>query len=115
MHFAKTLPLLAILAPAVLAELDLDGDDIPQECSTVCEPIRNLVRQCNVDDDQVGGDRNEDLLERQCICTNDSFDVANVAALCASCLDQNLNDRDDLEGKLRKERGSRLIDVSDEL
>ncbi|PKS08724.1 hypothetical protein jhhlp_004777 [Lomentospora prolificans] len=97
MHFTKALPILAAITPVILAEIDLDNDDIPTQCTQVCDPLLNLVRQCNVDDDAVGGDRNEDLLERQCVCTNNSFDVANVAALCASCMTQNVRERDDLE------------------
>lgn len=97
MHFAKTLPLLSLVAPVVLADLGLESEDIPTQCTQVCDPLLTLSRQCDVDDDQVGGDRNEDLLERQCLCTNQSFDVAGVAALCASCMSQNVRERDDLE------------------
>jgi hypothetical protein len=97
MKFTTALPIVAALAAPALAEIDLDGDEIPTQCNAVCDPLLNLVRQCNVDDDVVGGDQNEDLLERQCVCTNTSFDVANVAALCASCMEQNVREREDLE------------------
>ena len=99
MHLFKALPIFATIASVALADIDLDREDIPTQCTSVCEPLRSLVEQCNVDDDAVGGDRNEDLLERQCVCTNTSFDVAGVAALCASCMEQNVRDREDLEGK----------------
>ena len=33
-----------------------------------------------------------DDLEQQCVCTNKSFDVARLTALCASCVDQSGDD-----------------------
>ena len=51
------------------------------------------MSKCDVDDDRVGGDRNEDLLERQCICENQSFDVANVAGQCQGCIEQHYQDK----------------------
>lgn len=97
MHFTKVLPLAALLAPLVAAELDFDRDDVPSQCMSVCDPIHSLVRQCDVDDDLVGGDANEDNLERQCVCSNRSIDVARVAALCAGCMSQHVRERDDME------------------
>lgn len=92
MHFSNTLPLtsalLLSLTPLVQAD-DFDAEDVPKACVSICQPIRDLVRACDVDDDAVGGDRNEDLLERQCICENRSFDVANVAGQCQGCIEQN--------------------------
>lgn len=97
MHFTKALPLAATLLSLAAAELDFDGEDVPAQCVQVCDPIRTLVSQCNVDDDLVGGDAQEDNLERQCVCTNKTFDVASVAGLCASCMEQNVRERDDME------------------
>jgi hypothetical protein len=106
MHLSNTLPLASALllsvAPLATAD-DFDAEDVPRSCVSVCRPIRDLVRQCNVDDDAVGGDRNEDLLERQCICENNSFDVADVAGQCQGCIEEhfeegcgdNENDDDD--------------------
>ena len=97
------------LAPLLLlarADVSLDRDDIPRECDTICNPIVDLTRACDTD---LRGDRDrdEDRLEAQCVCTNDSFNVARVAALCADCIHQNVrrdtddddNDNDDTEGK----------------
>lgn len=101
------------IAPLLLlarADVSLDRDDIPRECDTICNPIVDLTRACDTD---LRGDRDrdEDRLEAQCVCTNDSFNVARVAALCADCIHQNAprdrdddddddDRRDDTEGKL---------------
>ncbi|KAF4970973.1 hypothetical protein FSARC_2076 [Fusarium sarcochroum] len=79
------------------ADVGLDRDDIPRECDTICDPIVQLTRTCDTD---LRGDRDrdEDRLEVQCVCTNDSFNVGRVAALCADCIHQNAprdNDDDD--------------------
>jgi hypothetical protein len=88
------------IAPLLLlarADVSLDRDDIPRACDTICNPIVDLTRACDTD---LRGDRDreEDRLEAQCVCTNDSFDVARVAGLCADCIHQNAprdNDDDD--------------------
>lgn len=102
MHISKAIPFTSavLLSATPLAVADnFDSEDIPRACTTICEPIRQLANACDVDDDLVGGDRNEDLLERQCICKNDSFDVANIAGQCQSCIEDNFrdgcSDRDD--------------------
>ncbi|KAF5973913.1 hypothetical protein FCOIX_8551 [Fusarium coicis] len=77
------------------ADISLDRDDIPRECDTICDPIVQLTKTCDTD---LRGDRDreEDRLEAQCVCTNDSFNVSRVAALCAGCIHQNAqNNRDD--------------------
>lgn len=98
MHFNNIALVLSSIAAAVVrADLELDSDDIPSQCTDICKPIRDLTKACDVDDDLVRNDRTEHLLEAQCICTNNSFDVANIASLCAACMVQNVraNDRDD--------------------
>lgn len=93
MQLTKTIPLATLLLSAPFAAADdLGHEDVPRACTEICRPIRQLVRQCDVDDDRVGGDRNEDRLERHCVCTNDSFDVARVAGLCQSCIDEHWDD-----------------------
>ncbi|KAH6989534.1 hypothetical protein BKA56DRAFT_629325 [Ilyonectria sp. MPI-CAGE-AT-0026] len=86
------------IAPLLLlarADLQLDNDDVPTACRAICRPIVTLTNACEVDlsgsDDT---DRNENRLEAQCICTNDSFDVGHIAALCADCMRQNFRERD---------------------
>ena len=89
MIVGRLLPLALALSPAlVLANLELDRDEVPQRCRPICEPVAQLAQRCDVRNETIS-DEQEELLERQCICTNDSFDVANRTALCASCIDQN--------------------------
>lgn len=92
----------ALLASAVpLASADfgvgLDNDDVPSACKTICGPITRLSDICDVDL-RSDIDRDEDHLQNQCICTNKSFDVANVAGLCGGCINQNRR-RDDDDGR----------------
>ena len=87
------------LALAVRADIQLEADDVPTQCSDICRPIVDLSRSCDANDDNIPDDRTEDLLELQCVCTNNSFDVNRIAALCASCMDQNTRNRGDLDGQ----------------
>ncbi|KAL2755345.1 hypothetical protein ACRALDRAFT_1082384 [Sodiomyces alcalophilus JCM 7366] len=98
MHLNKLALAVASLATVafVNASFDLDSDDIPRQCRDVCDPVRRLGDICDVDDDPLD-DRTEDLLEAQCYCTNDSFNVNRITAQCASCMHEHQNDRDDLE------------------
>ncbi|KXH53690.1 hypothetical protein CSIM01_07728 [Colletotrichum simmondsii] len=96
MHFNRVALSLAAVA-FVKADLQLDNDDIPTQCQAVCRPIYDLGQACEVNDDQVRDDLTEDRLEAQCVCTNNSINVSQYAALCASCMDQNVRDRDDLD------------------
>ncbi|OLN96298.1 Protein CAP22-like protein 2 [Colletotrichum chlorophyti] len=96
MHFNRIALSLAAVA-FVKADLQLDADDIPTQCNAVCRPIYDLGRACEVDDDVIRDDRTEELLEAQCVCTNNSFNVSQYAGLCASCIEQNSRDRDDVE------------------
>ncbi|KAI8677773.1 hypothetical protein NCS55_00495100 [Fusarium keratoplasticum] len=85
---------LAPLLYLARADVSLDRDDIPRACDAICDPIVELTRKCDTD---LRGDRDreEDRLEAQCVCTNDSFDVGRIAALCADCIRQNWRDNDD--------------------
>ncbi|KPM37262.1 hypothetical protein AK830_g9329 [Neonectria ditissima] len=89
------------IAPLLLlasADLQLDNDDVPNACKDICQPIVTLTQRCEVDLRGDDNDRNENRLEAQCVCTNDSFDVASIAALCHDCIRQNIrsdNDNDD--------------------
>ncbi|GJC99247.1 Cap22 protein [Colletotrichum higginsianum IMI 349063] len=96
MHFNRVALSLAAAA-FVQADLQLDNDDIPTQCNAVCRPIFSLGQACEVNDDLINNDLTEDRLEAQCVCTNNSINVAQYAALCASCMDQNVQDRDDLD------------------
>lgn len=87
---------LAPLALLARASVEFDFDDVPRACRDLCRPVDRLVDSCEVDlDDGDDDDDREDLLEWQCVCTNDSFDVASIAALCADCMKQNISRDDD--------------------
>ncbi|KAJ6447182.1 CAP22 protein [Purpureocillium lavendulum] len=107
--YPKTLALA--MAPLVLvaqAGVGFDMDDVPNSCKTICGPMGQLSDRCDTDL-RSDNDRDEHLLEAQCVCTNRSFDVAKIAALCADCMHQSANgskrrddddnraDRDDLK------------------
>ena len=80
---------LAPLAALVRAGVDFDYDDVPQVCRSTCRPLEDLSNRCDTDLPGDNNDREEDRLEAQCFCTNDSFDVAGTAALCYDCVKQN--------------------------
>jgi hypothetical protein len=95
-------------APLLLvarADVELDGNDVPAACQSICRPIVELSRRCDAsdrfDNDDKAEDeyeRNEDQLRAQCFCSNDSFDVGMTTAFCGDCIRQNQrrdNDDDD--------------------
>ncbi|KAM3510465.1 hypothetical protein MY11210_005867 [Beauveria gryllotalpidicola] len=96
MRYTCTIALaIAQLILAANAQVDLDMDDVPTPCKTICRPIGTLSDRCDVDL-RSDNDRDEHLLQNQCICTNKSFDVGKIAALCADCMRQTRNNgRDD--------------------
>lgn len=95
MHFSNTLLSVASLALLARADIGFDIDDTPRQCRDICQPVRDLSDRCDdVDLPGDDNDREEDRLEAQCFCSNDSFDVANVAALCQDCIRQNRNNDD---------------------
>lgn len=75
-------------------EVDLDLDDVPNPCKTICRPLATLSDRCDTDLKN-DNDRDEHLLQNQCICTNKSFDVAKISGLCADCMHQTYNNRHD--------------------
>ncbi|OBR02073.1 Cap22 protein [Colletotrichum higginsianum IMI 349063] len=81
----------------VKANVQLFADEIPIQCLAVCNPIFQLGRICEGERTVISNGPTEDRLEAQCVCTNTSFDVSKYAGLCASCMSQNVEDRDDLE------------------
>jgi hypothetical protein len=111
-------PVALAALPLLLAvradDFEFDGGDVPSACRSICRPMAELTRQCDGDDLVDGDDAAEREYEKhehhflaQCVCTNDSFDVANVASSCADCIKQNMNQgddddvRDELEGMLK--------------
>jgi hypothetical protein len=92
------LALTALLISMSVSE-ELNAVDVPSACTTICGPIVQLTDTCNIDpgeseddaeDSDSGNDTPEtdEVIESQCICTNMSFDVAGIAGLCASCIQQ---------------------------
>jgi hypothetical protein len=99
-------PVALAALPLLLAvradDFEFDGGDVPSACRSICRPMAELTRQCDGDDLVDGDDAAEREYEKhehhflaQCVCTNDSFDVANVASSCADCIKQNMNQGDD--------------------
>ena len=90
MHYSSTVAFalapLALLANA--QAVDLDMGDVPTPCKTICGPIGTLSDKCDVDL-RSDIDKDENHLQNQCICTNKSFDVAKIAAMCADCMHQS--------------------------
>ncbi|KAH6697508.1 hypothetical protein F5X68DRAFT_226878 [Plectosphaerella plurivora] len=97
---------LAAILP-VLAE-ELNAADVPAACGTICGPIVTLTNTCDIDPNEKSSDNDkrrsirmratedaEEATEANCICTNKSFDVAGVMALCASCIAQNMGKTED--------------------
>ncbi|KAI1026321.1 hypothetical protein LB503_012816 [Fusarium chuoi] len=99
----------ALFLPTAFAE-ELNADDVPTACKTICQPIVNLTNACDIDlkGPEKHSDRRRDLvildhedddepIEAACICTNKSFDVEGVMGLCASCMAQNSKDTEDID------------------
>ncbi|KAI3392132.1 hypothetical protein diail_6144 [Diaporthe ilicicola] len=109
MHSAALLS--AVLLAAVKADLQLDQDDISQNCTSICRPVLELSRTCDVDDAAAADDLTEDRLTLQCLCTNNSFDVQRFTGLCASCMQQNPvpDDSDDNDADDRPDDNNRDI------
>ncbi|KAG9252437.1 uncharacterized protein F5Z01DRAFT_751933 [Emericellopsis atlantica] len=97
------IPGLLVILPALAEELR--AADVPKACETICGPIVELTNTCDIDPSEAndgnderkklrlrGTEEDEDgdeAIEAECICKNTSFDVANIMALCASCIAQN--------------------------
>lgn len=91
MRFYSTLLAVAPLLMTATADMDFDLNDAPSVCRDTCRPIADLANRCNTDLRGDDNDRQEDLLEAQCFCTNSSFDVEATSALCLDCIRQNFN------------------------
>ncbi|KAJ3455217.1 hypothetical protein MRS44_013817 [Fusarium solani] len=109
MHPTIFLAGLAAIIPAALAE-ELRADDVPSACKAICQPIVDLTNTCDVDPNEADKDNDkrrklrlresneaDEAIEANCICTNKSFDVAAVMALCASCMAQNSQNTEDVD------------------
>lgn len=77
----------ALLFSFTVAE-ELAASDVPSTCKTICGPMVSLSNTCSIST-STKPTAQETILETRCICTNNSFDVENIGALCASCIGQN--------------------------
>lgn len=88
---------------------ELKASDVPNACKAICGPMVTLTNTCDVnpetetrrrrlrhradddgaDDNNAADDESDEVVEAQCICSNTSFNVRSVAALCAACISQN--------------------------
>ncbi|RBR21963.1 uncharacterized protein FIESC28_04676 [Fusarium coffeatum] len=113
MRLAVLLAGFAAILPFSLAE-ELSADDVPSACKTICQPIVELSNTCDIDPKEnkihdkrgdfflVARSKEEEAIEANCICTNKSFDVESVMALCASCMQQNSDDAEDVEKMMKQ-------------
>ncbi|KAF4776891.1 hypothetical protein HER10_EVM0009727 [Colletotrichum scovillei] len=89
MH-AKAVALSLATAAVVHADLRINNNDIPQDCSAICRPVRDLGNICTVNFVPGQGNNNsdqlQDELDSQCVCTNNSFDLKNLAGQCNACM-----------------------------
>ncbi|KAK1672121.1 hypothetical protein BDP55DRAFT_718467 [Colletotrichum godetiae] len=89
MH-AKAVALSLAAAAVVHADLRINQNDIPQDCSAICRPVRDLGNICTVNFVPGQGNNNsdqlQDELDSQCVCTNNSFDLKNLAGQCNACM-----------------------------
>ncbi|KAK1704007.1 hypothetical protein BDP67DRAFT_419113 [Colletotrichum lupini] len=89
MH-AKAVALSLAAAAVVHADLRLNTNDIPQDCTAICRPVRDLGNICTVNFVPGQGNNNsdqlQDELDSQCVCTNNSFDLKNLAGQCNACM-----------------------------
>ncbi|KAJ0159222.1 Protein CAP22 [Colletotrichum tanaceti] len=91
MH-AKAVALSLAAAVVVRADLRVNTNDIPQDCTAICRPIRDLGNICTVNfnigqpGNNNNSDQTQDALNAQCVCTNNSFDLKNLAPQCNACM-----------------------------
>ena len=94
-----TLLLIAFLSLTRVHAEELEAKDVPSACTAICGPIVTLTGICDVNPDTDNkrrrdvllrkDDESDEAVEAQCICSNTSFNVRSVAALCAACIKQN--------------------------
>lgn len=80
MHYSKTIPALCLAFATLGYTQDVDSDDIPSQCRSVCDPIVSLTERCDREDN---GDGDRRL---NCVCTGP--DASSQIPLCAACYAQ---------------------------
>ena len=90
MHFLS-FTALAVIATAPILAQDVDNNDIPTQCATVCSNLATVFNDCN-------RAFNDDRDERNCVCQ--AANAEAVIPLCAACVSSvsNSNDDDDDDG-----------------
>lgn len=83
MHFHLIPALLAIttnllLTPLVRADNDLDSDDVPDRCWSVCGPVVGITQGCDHKYDD------NDRAELNCICN--WVEAPTLLPLCEACI-----------------------------
>ncbi|WYZ37224.1 hypothetical protein EsH8_II_000730 [Colletotrichum jinshuiense] len=88
--YAKTVALTLAAAAVVSADLRLNTNDVPSDCTAICRPVRDLGNICtinfNVGQGNNNSDQTQDELDAQCVCTNNSFDLKVLAGQCNACM-----------------------------
>ena len=77
-----TLAFLATSAMSIALPQDVDDNDIPSQCTAVCQSVVALTQQCDRD---INND-NSDVLYRNCICTAEG--ASTVIPICEACVRQ---------------------------
>ncbi|KAK2055719.1 hypothetical protein LY76DRAFT_618388 [Colletotrichum caudatum] len=111
MH-AKAVALSLAAAAVVRADLRINNNDIPQDCSAICRPIRDLGNICTVNfnlgqPNNSNSDQTQDELDAQCVCTNTSFDLKSLGPQCNACMIDKVpqDQQRSLEGKVPSHPG----------
>jgi hypothetical protein len=93
MRFRQFLALSSLMLAGNLAlAAELDRDDVPDMCRTVCEPVVSAAARCDRDNDN-------DTSEMNCICNSDQADTR--VPQCEACIAQYRSDHprdDDYDG-----------------
>jgi len=101
MHTPIATALFVAALTSIANSEELKAADVPSACAAICGPMVTLTNTCDVnpesdtarlrrrDADNRDDDESDEPIEAQCICSNTSFDVRSVAALCAACISQN--------------------------
>jgi len=80
----KALLVLLVVCVAVTAQ-DIDDNDVPNQCRSVCQPVTLLTQQCDAqNDDDSNGYIN-------CVCNFP--DASNLVPICEACV-ASLEDHD---------------------
>ncbi|KAF2143097.1 uncharacterized protein K452DRAFT_358109 [Aplosporella prunicola CBS 121167] len=97
MKFTPTAALLSLLTLLPLlthALSDLDDNDIPQQCRSVCSSIVTLTTQCDAQHDNDSSDNDDnDRAQLDCVCKaeNAAADIPSCEA-CVSRFDDDGSD-----------------------